>query len=55
MGNTSKKEYGDAALWFAQDNSKNPKAHIFEVKWNGKGLTGNRQQYVISADNTNLT
>jgi len=54
MGYTSKKEYGDAALRFAQDNSKNPKAQIFEGKWNGKGLTGNRQQYIISADNKSV-
>jgi len=45
------KEYGDAALKFAQENSKNPKAQIFEGKWNGKGMAGKDRQITIIFDN----
>jgi len=51
MGYNSKKEYGDAALKFAKQNSKNPKAKIFEGKWNGTGMEGKDRQIAILFDN----
>jgi len=51
MGYTSKKEYGDAALKFAQENSKNPKAEIFEGKWNTRGTRINDKQIGITFEN----
>jgi len=51
MGYSSKKEYGDAALKFAQENSKNPNAEIFEGQWNGRGMVGKEKQIAILFDN----
>jgi len=54
MGYSSKNEYGDAALKFAQENCKNPKAQIFEATWNGPGNPGNRQQIAICFENKTI-
>ncbi len=51
MGYSSKKEYGDAALRFAQDNSKNPKAQIFEGELNYGGNRTGDIQIAISHEN----
>ena len=52
MGYSSKKEYSDAALKFAQENSKNTNAQIFEGTWNGTGkVTAQTQQIAISCEN----
>ncbi len=51
MGYTSKKEYGDAALKFAQENSKNPKAKIIEGVWNGGGKANLKEQVAVIFEN----
>jgi len=51
MGYASKKEYGDAALKFAKDNCKNPKAQIFEGELNYGGTRTGDIQIAISNDN----
>jgi len=51
MGFASKKEYGNAAFKFAQQNIKNLQSKIFEGYWNGKGMVGKEKQIAIVFDN----
>ena len=51
MGYASKKEYGDAALKFAQENCKNLEAEIFEGVWNGGGKANLREQIAVIFEN----
>ncbi len=51
MGYTSKKEYSDDALDFANKNIHNPNAQIYEEIWNGKGNQNGQTQIVITYDN----
>ena len=51
MGYTSKKEYSDDALDFANKNIHNPNAQIYEGIWNGKGNQNGQTQIVITYDN----
>ncbi len=51
MGYNSKKEYGDAAMKFAKENTKNPNARIIEGIWNGKGDFNDMQQIAITNEN----
>jgi len=51
MGFASKKEYGNAAFKFAQQNIKNLQSKIFEGYWNGSGMVGKEKQIAIVFDN----
>jgi len=55
MGYGSKSEYNEAAFKFAEANSKNANATIFEGTWNGAGkITTQTRQICISFENKSV-
>ena len=51
MGYASKSEYNKAAINFANKNKFNPKAQVYEGKWNGNGRQNGEIQVVITYNN----